>query len=162
MKATASDGATITLSSSASDPKPRGKGTRSVPVANGENTTVSLPTAGTATLYIHVAAEDGYSTNLTGDDPPVVESAINVRRDADTRVKEIKISWGGDKIVLNRTELGLEDGDDDGPPSRTTLSVTVDEGDGGDDVPDDAALVLSAVGMNPDFDLLTWSAGDCK
>ena len=65
------------------------------------------------------------------------EADFEVRRDADTRVKEIKISWGGDKIVLNRTELGLEDGDDDGPPSRTTLSVTVDEGDGGDDVPDD-------------------------
>ena len=63
VKITASDGATIILSSSSSDPKPKGKGTRSVPVSNDENTTVSLPTAGETTFFLHVAAEDGYSEN---------------------------------------------------------------------------------------------------
>ena len=156
VKITASDDATIILSTSAVDPKPKGKGTRSVPVSNGENTTVSLPTAGETTFYLHVAAEDGYSDNA-GEDGAVT-AAFEVRRDADTRLKEIKISWGGDKIVLNRTELGLEDGDDDGAPSRTTLSVTVDKGDGGDDVPT-VGLVLDAVGMNADFDRVTWHEG---
>ena len=59
VKATASRGATIILSTSATDPEPRGTGTRSVPVSNGRNSTVSLPTAGSTSFFVHVAAEDG-------------------------------------------------------------------------------------------------------
>ena len=155
VKATGSDGATIILSSSASDAKPKGKGTRSVPVANGENTTVTLPTAGTAMFYIHVAAEDGYSTNAGEDD--VVTDAFNVRRDADVRVKTVKLTWGGDKIDMNRSELGLDpDGETDPVTGTTALRVTVDEGDGGDDVPE-TALTVVVTGMTKGFGAVTWA-----
>jgi hypothetical protein len=160
VKATASRGATITLSTSSTDPKPSGTGTRSVPVSNGKNTTVSLPAAGSTMFYVHVAAEDGYSTNATGGPPPEVESVFSVRRDADVRVKEVALSWGGDGIELDREGLNLDpDGETDPVTGTTVLRVTVDEGDRGNAVPE-TALTVTATGMTKGFGVATWGTYD--
>ena len=116
--------------------------------------TVSLPTAGSTSFFVHVAAEDGYSTN---DADGAVENAnFSVRRDADVRVKEVTISWSGDRIELDRDELGLDpDGETDPVTGTTTLRYTLDEGDNGAAVP--TALTLEVAGMNADFGEVTFA-----
>ena len=164
VKATASRGATITLSTSATDPEPRGD-SRWVPVSNGRNTTVTLPKAGSTRFYVHVAAEDGYSTNATaGTGNNEVASILSVRRDADVRVNTVRLSWGGDKIELDRDGLDLDDDGETGVVTGTTvLSVTVDKGDGGDAIPI-TDLVVSVTSMTPatrttpEFGVATWAA----
>ena len=157
VKVTADRGATIRLSTSEEDPKPAAPG-RSVAVSNGKSTDVSLPKAGATTFYLHVAAEDGYSDNseVTG-----AERDIEVRRDSDTRLNVLSIRWSGDRIDLDRRDLGLDPGNPDGETAPvtgvTTLSVQLDEGDNGADVPDDEALTIEAVGKNPAFDLVTFA-----
>ena len=158
VRVTASDGATIRLSSSADDATPSGTGTQSAAVSNGRNTTVSLAT-GQRQFFVHVSAENGYSDNsdVTGENRD-----FEVRRDADVRVNEVTISWTGDRIELDRSELGLDpDGETDPVTGTTTLRYTLDEGDGGDTAPA-TALGLAAVGMNTKYDFVQWSepAGD--
>jgi len=151
---TASTGATVRLSTDATNARATGGDARSFAVNNRRSSTVSLPTAGSTTFFVHVAAEDGYSTNAA-----TVASAagFQVRRDADIRVEEVTISWNGDKLVLDREELGVDpDGETDPVTGTTTLRVTMDEGDGGDPVPN--ALTLRAIGMNSDFGVDAWSA----
>ena len=167
---TASPGATVRLSSSATEPSPTpGRTTYSAAVTNRKATTVSLPMAGEREFHIHVAAEDGYSTNMfepRGVDGEAgmartVENFV-VRRDADIRLDELTIQWRGDRIELDRTELGLSPGSPDGETGPvtgpTTVSVTLDKGDGGAAVPDDEALTLIPVGINTGFDLVAFSA----
>ena len=171
---TASTGATVRLSSSATDATPSGSGTYSQAVANGRATTVTLPTAGTRRYWVHVASEDGYSTNGTAGTTTASTTAFNIRRNSDTRLDMLTISWGGDRIDLSRRDLGLDPGNPDGetgPVTGTvTLNVEVDEGDNGEDVPDDEALNFAVVGKNTSFDWVTFSAaltdtdgvfGDC-
>ena len=158
VKATASRGATITLSTSATDPEPRGTGARWVPVSNDRNTTVTLDDPGTDTFYVHVAAEDGYSNN--GGDNGTVDTVVRFRRDADVRVNTVRLSWGGDKIELDRDGLDLDDDGETGVVTGTTvLSVTVDKGDGGDAIPI-SDLVVSATSMTKGFGVATWAAYD--
>ncbi len=158
VKVTADRGATIRLSTAQDDEMPAAPG-RSVAVTNGKNTNVSLPTAGETTFYLHVAAEDGYADNsaVTGD-----ERDIEVRRDSDTRLNMLTIKWGGDRIDLNRRDLGLDPGNPDGETApvtgTTTLSVQLVEGDNGADVPADEALNIEVVGKNTSFDLVQFSA----
>ncbi len=155
VKATASKGATITLSTSSADATPEGTGQRSVPVANGENTTVSLPAAGSTTFFVHVAAEDGYSTNDPATD---ADAGFNVRRDADVRVKTVTIGFQNGQIVLDRTEMGLTettDGETGANQGVTTIRYTVDKADDGTTaVPN--ALTITPVGMNAKFDAVVF------
>ena len=73
----------------------------------------------------------------------------------------LTISWGGDRIDLNRRDLELDPGNPDGetgPVTGTvTLNVEVDEGDNGRDVPADVALNFSVVGKSTSFDWVTFS-----
>ena len=157
VKATASRGATITLSTSATDPEPRGGTSRWVPVSNGRNTTVTLDDPGTETFYVHVAAEDGYSTNATEG---TVATVVRFRRDADVRVNTVRLSWGGDKIELDRDGLDLDDDGETGVVTGTTvLSVTVDKGDGGDAIPI-TDLVVSVTSMTKGFGVPMWAEYD--
>ena len=163
---TASRGATVRLSSSATLPSPTGRTSRtnySAAVTNGKATTVSLPFAGQRRFHIHVAAEDGYSQNrFDGQGVLTAVPIFVVRRDADIRLDELTIQWGGDRIELDRTELGLSPGSPDGETGPvtgpTTVSVTLDKGDGGAAVPADQALTLIPVGINKTFDLVAFSA----
>ncbi len=155
VKVTASKGATIRLSSSAAEATPKGDDTFSYVVANDEATNVPLPSAGTREFHIHVAAGDGYTKN----NPSTTPTNFSVRRDADVRVNTVTITWAGDRIELNRAELGLEADDDDENTSPTTMRVTVDKGDNNGAIPA-TALTVTAVGMNKDFDAITWSTVD--
>ena len=151
VKVTASDGATIRLSTSSVD---AAAPDRSVAVSNDGNTTVSLPEAGRTVFYLHVAAENGYDDN---SDVTADTRDIEVGRNADVRVAEVTISWTGDRIELDRSELGLDpDGETDPVTGTTTLRYTLDEGDGGDPAPS-TMLTLRAVGMNTDYDFVQWS-----
>ncbi len=151
---TASTGATVRLSSSGTDATPSGPGTSSQAVTNGRATTVTLSRPGTRTYYVHIAAEDGYATNTATD------AGFSIRRDADVRVKDVTISWNGDRIDLDREELNLDpDGETDPVTGATTLRITISEGDNRADVPTEA-LSLSATGMNTDFDAVTWAEFD--
>ena len=159
VKVTADRGATIRLNTTNDDDPTPAAPERSVAVANGKNTTVSLP-VGETTFYVHVAAEDGYSTNAD-DQGMVTDASFEVRRDSDTRLDVLTIKWGGDRIDLDRRDLGLDPGNPDGETApvtgTTTLSVQLDEGDNGDDVPDDEALTIEAVGKNPMFDMVRFA-----
>ncbi len=149
---TASVGATVRLSSSAMDAAPIGTGTYSQAVTNGRATTVTLSDAGTRTYYVHVTAEDGYATNTAGD------AGFSIRRDADVRVKTVELSWTGDRIHLNRDELGLDpDGETDPVTGTTALRITVDEGDNGAAVPA-TALTVAVTSMTSGFGVVTWAA----
>ena len=154
--ATASDDATIRLSSSADDATPSSPG-YSQAVTNGKATTVTLPKAGSRRFFVHVAAEDGYATNSAD----VASAAgFNVRRNADVRVKEVTISWGGDRIELDRDALNLDpDGETDPVTGTTTLRVTVDEGDNGADVPI-TDLTVAAESMTMGFGVVAWGTVD--
>ncbi len=158
---TASSGATVRLSSSGRDAAPIGTGTYSQAVTNGRATTVTLPTAGTRRYWVHVTSEDGYSTNGTAGTTTPSNTAFNIRRNSDTRLDMLTISWGGDRIDLSRRDLGLDPGNPDGetgPVTGTvTLNVEVDEGDNGEDVPDDEALNFAVVGKNTSFNWVTFS-----
>ena len=147
---TASPGAMVRLSSSASDAAPSPGYSQAV--TNGRATTVTLPKAGTRMYYVHVAAEDGYATNTAAD------AGFSIRRDADVRVKTVQLSWDGDRIDLNRDELGLDpDGETDPVTGTTALRVTVDEGDNGAGVPA-TALTVEATSMTSGFGVVTWAA----
>ena len=159
VKVTADRGATIRLNTTNDDDPTPAAPERSVAVANGKNTTVSLP-VGETTFYLHVAADDGYSTNADAQGM-VTDAAIEVRRDSDTRLDVLTIKWSGAQIELDRRDLGLDPGNPDGETApvtgTTTLSVQLDVGDNGADVPDDEALTIEVVGKNTDFDLVNFS-----
>ena len=148
---TASTGATVRLSTDATDAKATD---RSMAVNNGKASTVTLPKAGSTTFFAHVAAADGYSTNA---DNVGTAAGFSVRRDGDVRVKMVTITWNGGRIDLDRDEFGLDpDGETLPVTGTTTLSVTMDEGDGGDDeIP--TALTVRATGMNSTFGTDAWS-----
>ncbi|MDE2664385.1 MAG: carboxypeptidase regulatory-like domain-containing protein [Gemmatimonadota bacterium] len=151
---TASSGATIRLSSSATDATPSGSGTYSQAVTNGRATTVTLPRAGTRTYYIHVAAEDGYSANDAS------AAGFSIRRDADVRVKEITITWNGDRIELDRDGLNLDpDGETDPVTGTTTLRVTVDKGDNNGAIPT-TDLTVAAASMTTGFGVVGFGTVD--
>ena len=152
----ASDGATVRLSSSGSDASPTTTGSYSFGVRNGSASTVTLPEdAGTSRFFVHVASEDGYTTNEAD------QAGFNYRRDTDTRMDMLTISWGGDRIDLNRRDLGLDPGNPDGETApvtgTTTLNVQLDEGDNEQDVPA-TPLTIAVVGKNTSFDLVTFAA----
>ena len=158
---TASRGATVRLSSSATVPTPTGTGTYSAAVTNGKATNVTLPTAGSRLFHIHIAAEDGYSTNRVDQGTAREVENFTVRRDSDTRLNLLSIQWGGDRIDLNRRDLGLDPGNPDGETAPvtgvTTLNVTLDKGKGGAVVPT-TPLTIVVVGKNPKFDAVTFAA----
>ncbi|MCY4399160.1 MAG: carboxypeptidase-like regulatory domain-containing protein [Gemmatimonadetes bacterium] len=156
--ATASTGATVRLSSSGTDPSPTTTGSYSFGVRNGRASTVTLPEdAGTSRFFVHVASEDGYTTNAAAD------AGFNYRRDTDTRMDMLTISWGGDRIDLDRRDLGLDPGNPDGETApvtgTTTLNVLIDEGDNGADVPA-SPLTIEVVGKNTDFDFVRFAADE--
>ena len=134
--ATASTGATVRLSNSATDADASTSSLRSLGVRNGRATTVTLSEPGSETFYVHVAAEDGYETNAD-----VAQEGFNIRRSSDVRVKDVTISWGGDRIELDRKGLDLDpDGETDPVTGTTTLRITVDEGDNEGDIPIDLTV----------------------
>ena len=142
---TASAGAAVRLSSSATDATPSGSGTYSQAVRNGRATTVTLSKAGSRRYFVHVIAADGYSAS------DATSEGFHLRRDADVRVKEITISWSGDRIELDRDALNLDpDGETDPVTGTTTLRVTVDTGDNNGDIPI-TDLSVSASGMTTGF-----------
>ncbi len=146
--ATASDDATIRLSSSATDATPTGTGTYSYSVRNGKSTTITLPKAGSRRFFVHVAAEDGYASNAAD---VATAAGFHLRRDADVRVEEVSIRWSGDRIDLDREALDLDpDGETDPVTGTTVMRVTVDKGDNGNDIPiTDLTVVVS--GMTTGF-----------
>jgi hypothetical protein len=149
--ADASTGATVRLSNSATDPDASSSSMRSLAVRNGRTSTVTLSDPGSETFYVHVAAEDGYSTNTASD------AGFNIRRDSDVRVKDVTISWSGDRIELDRTELGLDpDGETDPVTGTTALRVTLDKGDGGATAPN-TTLGVTAAGMTTGFGVVTFA-----
>ena len=152
--ATASTGAIVRLSSSATDPTPTGTGTYSIPVRNGKSSTVTLSKPGSRRFFVHVTAADGYASNDASSE------GFHLRRDADIRVKTVMITWDGDGLELDRDDLNLDpDGETDPVTGTTTLRYTVDKGDRGNAAPSTAdALTLSAIGMNSDFGVDAWSA----
>ncbi len=151
----ASTGATVRLSTDATNARATGGDDRSMAVNNGRASTVTLLEAGSTTFFAHVAAEDGYSTNIADVG---TAGGFEVRRDADVRVKTVRLSWAGDRIDLNRDELGLDpDGETDPVTGITALRVTVDEGDNGADVPS-TALTVTATSMTTGFGVVTWAA----
>ena len=150
----ASTGATVRLSSSATDAAPTGSGTYSQAVNNGRASTVSLSKAGTRTYYVHVAAEDGYASNTAAD------AGFSIRRDADVRVNEVTISWNGDRIDLDRDGLNLDpDGETDPVTGTTTKRITVDKGDNGGAIPA-TDLTVVAASMTTGFGVVTWGEYD--
>ncbi len=110
VKVTASRGATIRLSSSASEASPRGTGTYSHAVTNGEATNVSLP-KGLREYHIHVAAGDGYTKN----DPATNAANFQARRDADVRLNSLTVTWVGGTLKLDRDALDLDTDGEDAP-----------------------------------------------
>jgi len=144
----ASTGAVVRLSSSATDPSPTGTGTYSHTVRNGRATTITLPMPGSRRFFVHVTAEDGYASNAAD---VATAAGLHLRRDADVRVKEVTISWSGDRIELDRDALNLDpDGETDPVTGTTTLRVTVDKGDNDGDIPT-TALTVTAMGMTTGF-----------
>jgi hypothetical protein len=155
--ATASDDATIRLSSSATDATPTGTGTYSHSVTNGKATTITLPKAGSRRFFVHVAAEDGYASNAAD---VATAAGLHLRRDADVRVKEVTISWSGDRIELDRDALDLDpDGETDPVTGTTTLRVTVDKGDNSGTIPI-TALTVVAESMTTGFGVVTYGGYD--
>lgn len=151
---TASTGATVRLSSSATDATPSGTGTYSQAVTNGRATTVTLPKAGSRRFFVHVAAEDGYASN------DATTEGFNLRRSADVRVKGVTISWSGDRIELDRDGLNLDpDGETDPVTGTTTLRVTVDKGDNDGAIPT-TDLSVTAASMTTGFGVVTWGEFD--
>ena len=105
---TASTGATIKLSTSASTTVPSST-VRVISVTNGEKTAVSLP-KGRTTFFLHVAAEDGYADN---SGVPSTDRDLQVGRNADVRLNSVTIKWSGVTLTLDRDELDLDpDGED--------------------------------------------------
>ena len=132
----ASTGATVRLSTSATDAYANTDDDWSVPVRNGRATTVRLEEAGSVTFYVHIAAEDGYSTNLPGTATnPAGTTFFAVRRNADIRAKTVTVQWSGGGIELDRRELGLDpvnrDGETGSVLGRTIMNVTVGDSDDG-------------------------------
>ncbi len=143
--ATASTGAVVRLSSSATDASPTGTGTYSQTLRNGRATTVTLSMPGSRRFFVHVTAEDGYASN------DATSEGFHLRRDADVRVKEVTISWSGDRIELDRDALNLDpDGETDPVTGTTTLRVTVDKGDNNGDIPI-TDLTVTATSMTTGF-----------
>ena len=161
VRVTASTGATIRLSSSDSEASPTGTGTFSYAVANGGTTSVPLAAAGSRTFHIHVAAGDGYTKNpATG----ATTNLFEARRNADARLDELKLTFSGGTITLDRRELGLDPGNPDGETGPVTgahpVAYTVDGADGtGNAVPDATdGVSLTATGKNGDFDVAAFEA----
>jgi hypothetical protein len=154
VEVTASTGATVRLSNSATNPRASSSTVRSLAVRNGRTSTVTLSDPGSETFYVHVAAEDGYSTN------DAATAGFNVRRDADVRVKDVTISWSGDRIELDREGLDLDpDGETDPVTGTTTLRITVDKGDNAGAIPIDN-LTVNASGMTTEFGEVSWGTVD--
>ena len=155
--ASASAGATIRLSSSATDAAPTGTGMYSQAVNNGRATTVTLPRAGSRRFFVHVMAEDGYASNSAN---VATAAGFHLRRDADVRVKEVTITWSGDRIELDRDALNLDpDGETDPVTGTTTLRVTVDTGDNNGAIPT-TALTVTATGMTTGFGVVGFGTVD--
>ena len=168
----ASAGAGVRLSSSATDPNPRGTGTYAHTVTNGRATDVTLP-VGSREFHILITAGDGYTNNWTdAAGATVAVESFTVRRDADVRAKTVTVQWSGDGIELDRRELGLDpvnrDGETGSALGRTPINVTVGDSDSGNSVvPEGAgALSLDITSMGGKFGkVLTGSLveydGDC-
>ena len=149
-----SDGATVRLSNSATNSRISTSTMRSLAVDTEDGTEFTLAKPGTERFYVHVAAEDGYSTNTAAD------AGFNVRRDADVRVKEVTILWSGDRIELDRDALNLDpDGETDPVTGTTTLRVTVDKGDNNGDIPI-TDLSVTAMSMTTGFGVVSWGTVD--
>ena len=151
----ASPGATIRLSSENDDASPTATGTYSQSVRNGRASSVALADAGSRRYFVHVRSADGYATS------DATSAGFNLRRNTDTRMDMLTISWGGDRIDLNRRDLGLEPGNPDGETSPVTgttdIHVLLDEGDNGAAVPT-TALSITIAGKNTSFDQVQFSA----
>ena len=120
----ASDDATVRLLS----------GSNSQAVANGDSTKVMLSEAGTRSYKILVTAEDGFAKDSS--------TVFSVRRDADVRAKMVTLEWSGDRIELDRNELGLNPDRDAATGSTRTIRVTVDKGDNNGAIPTTALTVM--------------------
>lgn len=154
----ASTGATVRLSSSATNPSPRGTGTYSVAVANGDATDVTLPT-GARTFHIHITAEDGYANNRTASDgsAQAVEN-FTVRRDADVRLNSVTVKWSGASLELDRAALDLDSDDEDAPVTGAVDLGTITLTGVGTET---ALTSVSGAAMNTDFGSVTVTAAEC-
>ncbi len=151
----ASDDAIVRLSSSGTNPRPRGTGTYSVAVANGEATDVTLP-AGAREFFIHVTAEDGYANNMPSGGGNV--ESFTVRRDADVRLTSLTLAWTGNSIELDRDALDLDpDGEVGYAQGTVPLGDIVVTG-----IPAAQSVVtVSGVAMNADFGSVSVAANAC-
>ena len=152
VKVTASRGATIRLSSSATEATPKGTGTYSHPVANGEATNVTLPT-GRRVYHVHVAAGDGYTKNTPGG-----TVGFAARRDADVRMNSLKFTWDGGTLNLDRAALDLDTDGEDAPVTGAvdlgTITLT--------GAPTATTTTnASAVAINSTFGQYTVTDGEC-
>jgi len=152
--ATASTGAIVHLSSSATDPTPTGTGTYSQEVRNGKSSTVTLSKPGSRRFFVHVTAADGYAPNDASSE------GFHLRRDADVRVKQVTITTGDDRIELDRDALNLDpDGETDPVTGTTVLRVTVDKADNNGVIPT-TDLTVSATSMTTGFGVVRWGVVD--
>ncbi len=164
--ATASTGAVVRLSSSPTDDSPTATGTYSQAVTNKKATTVTLPKAGSRRFFVHVTAADGYASNSAD---VATAAGFHLRRDADVRVKMVTISWGGDRLELDRDDLNLDpDGETDPVTGTTTIRITVDKGDNNGAIPiTDLTVVASSmttgfgVASFTDYDVTASPAPTC-
>ncbi len=159
----ASAGAQIWLSNSRTNATVSTATMRSIKVTD-EEATITLAEAGSERFYVHVFAEDGYSNNYASNGDPTETggqvAAFNVRRNADVRVKEVTISWNGDRIELDRDGLNLDpDGETDPVTGTTTLRITVDEGDNNGTIPT-TNLGVAAASLTTGFGVVTWGEVD--
>jgi hypothetical protein len=156
---TASPGATVRLSSSAADASASGGKAYSQAVTNGKAEKVTLPEAGTRKYFVHVASQDGYGNNGSAGANDS-GAGFNIRRDADVRVKTVTISWGGDRIDLDRTELKLDpDGETKPVTGPTLVEVAAAKGDNNGKIPA-GNLSVAATGMTEGFGVVRWGTVD--
>ncbi len=147
---TASTGAVVRLSNLGTDDDVNTSAARSFQVNNGRASTVTLSDPGSEAFFVHVRSEDGYQTNGAAGLNNAATEGFTLRRDADVRLKQVTISWSGDRIELDRDALNLDpDGETDPVTGTTVLRVTVDKGDNGADVPE--GLTVAASSMTTGF-----------
>ena len=160
----ASDGATIQLSSSATNPSPTGSGAYSHEVDNGDATDVTLP-KGLRTFYIHITAEDGYANNRTTNPDGSARNPENtmpenftVRRNGDVRLKTLTLAWTGSKLEFDRDALDL---DPDGEVGYALGTVPLGDLEVTGIPADQSTITVSGVAMDAAFGSVSVATGAC-
>ena len=84
--------------------------------ADGVAKSLAVSSAGTFNVNVAVTSEDGYASALystTGDDQTVGAqgpAVFTFVKDADTRLRELKLGWTGDGITKSRAQLAGQSG----------------------------------------------------